>query len=150
LSLQNKYEKKLMPLFMRRRRKTSMPTAGNVFGNFFKAWMVRDNDRSREEKDSGALLEAAARCHVDIVNSLLSEGADVHAKDNHDRTALMYATWEGRTETVKLLLSNGADANSKDRRGRTALLLATENGDLNIVEHCLKRAPPWTRMMKMV
>jgi len=46
--------------------------------------------------------------HTDMVEYLLSKGADVDAMDSHGITALLAAIWEGHTETVKLLLTRGA------------------------------------------
>jgi ankyrin repeat protein len=73
------------------------------------------------------------------VQALLTQGADVNAKDKGGFTALMDAAWEGHTDTVQALLAQGADVNAKNKNGDTALMLAKEGGHKEIV-HILKEA----------
>jgi ankyrin repeat protein len=40
-----------------------------------------------------------------IIDYLLSKGADVNSLDQHGITPLLAAIWEGRADTVKLLLA---------------------------------------------
>ena len=67
-------------------------------------------------------MVAAFYGRKEIVELLLSKGADVNAKDSKGETALMVAAFYGRKETVELLLSKGADVNAKDNEGKTALI----------------------------
>ena len=75
--------------------------------------------------DGTALHEAAARGHKEIVELLIKEGADMHAKVNSGleggMTPLHWAAREGRKEVVELLISKGADVNTKDNYGNTPL-----------------------------
>ena len=61
-----------------------------------------------------------------VVELLLKEGADVHAKDRRGETALFKATSVdgGRLAMVKLLVENGADVKATNNRGWTALHIA--------------------------
>jgi len=61
---------------------------------------------------------------TEIVKLLISNGADVNAKDSTGYTPLMYAIWSEKTETAKLLINNGADVNAKDSTGYTPLMYA--------------------------
>lgn len=81
------------------------------------------------------LMVASQRGYVDIVNLLLSKGADVNAKEKEcGYTALMYAIEFGHIKTVETLLDRGVDVSKQGRRGRDALELAEEEGNKNIVE----------------
>ena len=62
--------------------------------------------------------------NLERIESLLSIGADVNARDKHGNTALMNASYRGHLEIVKLLLFKGADINAESSPGRTSLYLA--------------------------
>jgi len=76
-----------------------------------------------------ALMHAASGGSKDIVQLLLSSGADVNAVDQLGRTPLMYAAKgkavelddESCLECVKLLLENHADPEIMDSSGMSAL-----------------------------
>ena len=68
------------------------------------------------------------RPSVEIVASLLTDGADVNACDCYGRTLLMKATNVSRL-MMSLLLDRGADVNAQDNKGLTALMLRAANPD---------------------
>ena len=80
------------------------------------------------------LLAFAKEGDTAKVQALLSDGANVNAKDEKDRTALMGAATENHIDTVKLLINSGADVNLKTHSGWTGLMLACEDGDTNLVK----------------
>ncbi|KAF3918221.1 Ankyrin-1 [Dactylellina cionopaga] len=61
---------------------------------------------------------------------MLSEGADLEAKDEDERTPLMLAVQGGHEAVVKLLVDKGADLEAMDKyKRRTPLCLAAKGGD---------------------
>lgn len=64
---------------------------------------------------------AADYGHADVVEFLLSEGADVNAPDGHNLTPLICACSEGHLLCVKVLLEKGANKDCKGPNGLTAL-----------------------------
>ena len=73
----------------------------------------------------------APRGYVDIVHSLLSQGAEVDSRNRTQATPLMGAVENGQLEVVRGLLSYGANAQLQDSRGHTPLeffLLSTPGG----------------------
>lgn len=76
-----------------------------------------------------ALIAASFNGHLEIVRELLSQGAEINARDKEGRTALMVASTGGHEEVVRQLLSRGADVNARTVGGAgTALGMASFNG----------------------
>ena len=71
-----------------------------------------------DEQVETALMAAAWHGHLDVVQILLSGGADVHARNRDGWTALTFASAAGHGDVVTLLLENGADVNDQPGRGR--------------------------------
>lgn len=67
-----------------------------------------------------ALVVATTAGLVDVVEQLLSLGADVNASDTYGRTALHYASMLGNERLVLSLLAAGADVFAKDHSGLCA------------------------------
>lgn len=63
---------------------------------------------------------------LEIVNTLLTKGADVNAKAYDGKTVLMLATIMRDRKIVQALLEAGAQVKDKDNQGRTAALLALD------------------------
>ena len=73
---------------------------------------------------------------IEVLEALLSHGADVNASDNSGRTALMSAavSTPENLEVVTWLLKNGADAKMKDKQGQTALDYAENSRNYSILK----------------
>ena len=68
-----------------------------------------------------ALHVAASKGNKEIVELLLTRGADIEAKEDTGRTALHTAAFRGYMEIVKYLLEKGAKINAQTNDGKTPL-----------------------------
>jgi ankyrin repeat protein len=75
-----------------------------------------------ETTGTTALDQAVERGNREMVELLLSRGADVNAKDESGRTALMLLDDEATSDLVWDLLNAGAQVNAKTDAGRTPLI----------------------------
>jgi uncharacterized protein len=95
-----------------------------------------------------ALARAAFSADMELVQLLLSYGADPNIVSSHNETALMqaagYAWIDGysrgksnaeRLEVIKLLVHLGANVNAADDAGITALMSAGNFGDSAIIQY---------------
>ena len=87
-----------------------------------------------DSSDKSMSLRIAANSgHLEEVERLLNEGADINSRASNGMTPLILASWMGHTEVVGLLLRKGADVSAKTNIGSTALKLAAERGHEKIV-----------------
>lgn len=84
------------------------------------------------------IVTATEKGDTDWVRRLISEGADVNARQ-HEATALIVAAERGRTEIAKLLLDAKADPNASLSLGYTALYFAAQYGGPDITRLLLER-----------
>lgn len=70
----------------------------------------------------------------EVVEYLISKGANVNAPDKHGITPLLSACYEGHVSCVKILLEKGADKNCKGPDG----LCAFEATESDAVKELLK------------
>jgi len=75
------------------------------------------------------LLYAADYGQQEVIEYLISKGADVNAFDKHGISALLAAIWEGHTDCVKLLLKKGASRDGKTPDG-TSYIDAAEKDEI--------------------
>lgn len=89
----------------------------------------------RDESGLAAIHWAADRGHANILDLLLTHGADVNLVDGDcGQTALHYAVSCGHLDSVKVLLKHGADQSIRDSDEMTCLDIATEANDSDILE----------------
>ena len=96
-------------------------------------------------KNQSALMLAAFNGHTQVVELLLSHGAEVNLCDNAGRTALIYAASGSNEVTVELLLEKQANVNIADKvESWTALMFAAAEGQTKIVKLLLGYQADWT------
>lgn len=76
--------------------------------------------------------------NTELVEILLSYGADLKATDVNGLTALMIAASNGRAKIVEMLLNHNSGINDTGFGDKTALHCASYNGDEKIVEILLQ------------
>ena len=85
------------------------------------------------------LHKAAQNGHKNVVEYLISQGAEVNTTDKFGKTPLHFATGEeskdGELEIVKLLVETGAQIDKKDNFGMTPALIASIRGHENLVKY---------------
>ena len=97
------------------------------------------------------LLLAAERGYSEVMEPLISGGADVNAKTSNGTTPLMFAAASGSTSAVKTLLDRGADANAKESaRGLNAAMFAAASNRAPVIELLASRGADLTATTKIV
>jgi len=84
-----------------------------------------------------ALMAAAKKGNMQMIDVLLEKGIDVNAEDADGESPLIEAAAKGQKEAVELLTTNGADL---DGFGSSALVAAAMNGQVEVVEFLLSLA----------
>lgn len=78
---------------------------------------------------------------MDIIRTIVDNGADVNKKDSKQRTSLHIAAsnpHEFTIEPLTYLISKGADVNAKDMNGNTPLFFAYSSNDMAAVDLLIK------------
>ncbi|XP_039990473.1 poly [ADP-ribose] polymerase tankyrase-2-like isoform X5 [Xiphias gladius] len=96
--------------------------------------VMADNVNSRDTagRKSTPLHFAAGFGRKDVVDFLLQNGANVHARDDGGLISLHNACSFGHAEVVRLLLHHGADANARDNWNYTPLHEAAIKGKIDV------------------
>ncbi len=81
-----------------------------------------------------ALHYAAEYGHLEIVELLLANGADVNRRDDDQATPLYFAAVGGFEEVARLLLAYGADINARDEARETPMDGAVFFGHMNVAD----------------
>eukprot|EP00931_Biecheleriopsis_adriatica_P077421 TRINITY_DN5099_c0_g1_i1.p1 TRINITY_DN5099_c0_g1~~TRINITY_DN5099_c0_g1_i1.p1 ORF type:complete len:1103 (+),score=207.46 TRINITY_DN5099_c0_g1_i1:37-3309(+) len=94
-----------------------------------------------EKNDLGetALLVAAKHGKKDVIQILLTRGADIEARDKEGHTALLVASMSIICDTVQLLLDRSADIEASDNCAKTSLCWAASKGNRDVVQLLLER-----------
>ncbi|MYB67569.1 MAG: ankyrin repeat domain-containing protein, partial [Gemmatimonadetes bacterium] len=82
---------------------------------------------TKNSEEATPLHWAAAKNATETAQLLITQGAEICAKDTLGRTPLHWAAWNNAAETTKVLLTQGANINEKDQDGETPLHRAARN-----------------------
>mmetsp|Transcript_68319 Transcript_68319/g.209539 ORF Transcript_68319/g.209539 Transcript_68319/m.209539 type:complete len:263 (-) Transcript_68319:73-861(-) len=89
--------------------------------------LVKDskvNPNSRDGKGWAAIVRAAKANHVEIVEFLIHEKADLNSSTKQGNTAMHKAAKRHRTEIASMLIAARADFNVANKGGATPLMMA--------------------------
>lgn len=81
----------------------------------------------KDEYGRTPLINAAFYNNTELIDWLVSHGANLNAADNIGFTALHFAAQEANTESLKLLVESGANLNQKDIHGNTPAWVSVMN-----------------------
>ena len=108
----------------------------------FKA-MIKGKEEANTNNGNGwtalfAVMEAPTEKKEELVDFLISKGADINFQDEYGKTLLINAITTsndfGNLEGIKFLIAKGADPKIKDKNGKTILDYAIEWDKKEIVE----------------
>lgn len=89
-----------------------------------------------------ALMTAAGRGPIRVVEALLAGGAELSSLDDEGYTALHHAARGGNPDIVSLLMGKGLDPLEPSRSGKTPLTRAYESKSIQTVERLLPECDP--------
>ncbi len=92
---------------------------------------------SKESANSCPLHAAAAADNAAAIEKLLSEGAELDARDRSGSTALLVATRANSVHAARALIEAGANVNAQDNIHDSAYLYAGARGHLDILKMTL-------------
>ncbi len=84
------------------------------------------------------LMMAALFNHGDVIEHLLSNGANIERQDMNGLTPLLLASTDGNEQAVKILLKNGANIFAVDKEDKTCLFLAASRNHKGVVDRLLR------------
>lgn len=95
--------------------------------------------RHKDQADLKQKIDANVKKMTDILEVLISNGAQINELDDDGKAILHYAIsrfiyWEARPDVVQWLLERGANPNLKNSRGETPLRLAVKNDNEQIAK----------------
>ena len=101
---------------------------------------ARINPNAQDQDGRTALISAAARGDLEVVNVLVQRGADVNVKDKKGYTALFHAIEAMYDDVALVLLSQPTlDPNARGKNGATALISYVWRTRRDAVEKLLER-----------
>ncbi len=98
------------------------------------------NPNCSYERNNGprtALVAAAQKGNLQIVDLLIASGAKIKKHAKGDETPLMAASSSGNLEIVKMFVMSGADVNKKVHGDGTALISAARNGHEKVIKYLI-------------
>lgn len=94
----------------------------------------------KDETGKTLLINAILTNNINMVNFLLTNGADINMPDDeYGITPIMYATREGFEEIFFLLLNSGADPNIKSKSEISAINMFSKSFNVTILNALIKK-----------
>ena len=81
-------------------------------------------DETVEKWEYTPLKSAVVKGYLDVVQVLLENGADVHARSANNESIISAAVFSGHSKVVQILLDHGVDVHIRDWNGNTLLHIA--------------------------
>jgi ankyrin repeat protein len=103
---------------------------------------LSENINKRDALGVTKIFEAVSDDSIELVESLLTQGADPNIPDHNGTTPLMEAASGGNLTIVKLLLNHGAKIDAKDQFGDTAMDYAQKQAFEKVATHLRENAKP--------
>ncbi|XP_043466925.1 ankyrin-1-like [Leptopilina heterotoma] len=101
--------------------------------------LLNKKNLEKHVHDKRLLHVAAARGHLQIVDLLIKNGAEINVVDIKGRTPFYIALLQNKVEVAEFLLENGARIDIRREDGRTTLHVAIKTQNIQIVERILKK-----------
>jgi ankyrin repeat protein len=95
---------------------------------------LSDANTARSDNNKSILMYASWVGNSDLVEYLVSKGANINAQDSTNATALHLAIWKDHTDIALYLLNNGASSNIMSADGMTATDIATLRSNTKVIE----------------
>ena len=92
------------------------------------------NEEALKAENEWEHVKSNKELSKEIIELLITKGADVSAKSDDGWTPLHQAAYEGHKEIAELLIDKGADVNAMSDIGRTPLYWAADSGYKEIIE----------------
>jgi ankyrin repeat protein len=95
------------------------------------------DDRAYLDYDT-CLMVACKKCHFNVVEFLLSNGANINCLDRNNKSVIFYASIGGDIKILNILLEYGVKLDYVDYFGDNALIYATKYGNTNFIEALIR------------
>lgn len=102
--------------------------------NLLDYWSAEHTEPGPSTSDRDSTDADWIRRRFEVVQLLLSKGADVNTKDVNGKTPLHYAAEHGNARFARLLIANGAEVNARNHYSETPLCTAVIWGYKDMVE----------------
>ena len=117
---------------------------GNVYNGLFQCVVLEEKDKKEVEGgkkniNNPQIHYETPSSYFEIIQFLVSEGADVNATDRTDSTPLHLAAVFPRLDVIQFLVSKGADIHTRNRLGDTPLHLAAAYNRLDGVKYLVSQ-----------
>ncbi|MEK6333854.1 MAG: ankyrin repeat domain-containing protein [Acidobacteriota bacterium] len=99
---------------------------------------VADINANDKFADTNALAYAVENNNRDMVNVLISAGANPNSENKYGQTALMHLDAQATTQLVHDLIAAGAGVNAQDVSGETVLMRAANHCSFEVIKELIE------------